>query len=128
MIKNTNEEYHVYQPHDGTCQYHATTEATIKMHERRLDKLEKVVEEIPRMQSKVNTLMSILLATMTILIAISTFSFIQLIDFKKTYDNDRNKLAEQTLLQERRYIDLIGSLSERITSLEHTDPYLKRDK
>jgi hypothetical protein len=101
--------------------------------EKRIDKLEEIVKDIPRMQARVHMLMYILIATMTILISISGFSFLQLLDFKKQYFADRADHAQlhsdQRLAQEQRYIDLIGKLGERVSKLEsnHAPKYFLPD-
>jgi hypothetical protein len=107
---------------DRICSEHGEQVEKNKSQERRLDKLDEIVKEIPRMQARVHMLMYILIATMTILISISGFSFLQLLDFKKTYFKDRQEHtqlhSEEALEQEQRYVDLINKLGNRISSLE----------
>ena len=109
---------------DKQCDMHADQVAMNALQERRIEKLEVVVEAIPRMQARVNTLMSIIIASMVVLISISGFSFLQLVDFKKVYFEDRKDHQElhasQALEQEKRYVDLINKLGNRVSLLEQT--------
>lgn len=107
---------------DKICPQHGEQIQMNKDQERRIDKLEEIVKDIPRMQARVHMLMYILIATMTILISISGFSFLQLIEFKKQYFADRQSHSEMhsevALEQEQRYVELINKLGQRVSSLE----------
>lgn len=107
---------------DRVCSEHGEQCQQNKDQEKRLDKLDEIVKDIPRMQARVHMLMYILIATMTILITISGFSFLELMKFKNTYYADRkehNQMhSEQALEQEQRYVDLINKLGQRVSSLE----------
>lgn len=101
---------------------YAEITAITHLQEDRIRALEDVVKEVPRMQARIHMLMYIMIASMTILISISGFSFLQLVDFKKVYFQDRHEHTEQhsvqQLQQEQRYIDLINKLGERVSILE----------
>ena len=107
---------------DKVCSEHGEQCQQNKDQEKRLDKLDEIVKDIPRMQARVHMLMYILIATMTVLISISGFSFLQLIEFKKTYFEDRVEHTQmhshQQLEQEKRYVDLINKLGNRVSTLE----------
>lgn len=93
-------------------------ELRVKNSEGDIDELKDIAKEVPKMQGRVNMLMTIMSSLMLILISISTFTFFQLMDFKETYFEDREADFETTLEQERRYIDLINKLGERVSSIE----------
>lgn len=101
---------------------YAEMTAVTHLQEDRIRALEDVVKEVPRMQARVHMLMYIMIASMTILISISGFSFLQLVDFKKIYFEDRHNHTElhstQRIQQEQRYIDLINKLGQRVSILE----------
>ncbi len=104
---------------DKICMYHAEHEKTNENQDKRLEKLEEVVNDaIPRMQGRVNLLIQIFVAGLILLISISGFSFLQLVDFKKQYAKDKQDIWERTLDSERRYVDLINSLGQKVTKLE----------
>ena len=107
---------------DKKCDEHGKEVERNDAQERRLNKLDEIVKDIPRMQARVHMLMYILIATMTVLISISGFSFLQLVEFKKTYFEDRVEHTQmhssQQLEQEQRYIDLINKLGNRLSTLE----------
>ncbi len=104
---------------DKVCMFHSEIESTNDNQDKRLEKLEEVVNDsIPRMQGRVNLLIQIFVAGLILLISISGFSFLQLLDFKKEYAEDKQELWERTLDQERRYVDLINSLGQKVTKLE----------
>ena len=107
---------------DKECKVHDKMFAEHNLQEDRIHALEEIVKDIPRMQARVHMLMYILIATMTILISISTFSFLQLLDFKAKYFEDRQEHTQlhsrQQLEQEQRYVDLINKLGNRVSSLE----------
>ncbi len=113
------------------CEEHAEILAEHNLDTKRIEELEKIVKEIPRMQARVHMLMCILIATMTILISISGFSFLQLVDFKKSYFADRQKHTErhsdETLEQEQRYITLINGLGNRVGTLEARNLFNKTE-
>lgn len=116
----------------GKCQAHAFVVAESAQNDKRIAALEVIVKDIPRMQARVHLLMYILIGTMTILISISCFSFLQLVDFKKTYFADRQKHqqvhSDETLQQEQRYVDLINKLGNRVGQLEARHIYEDRNK
>jgi len=101
------------------CMFHSEHENTNETQNKRLERLEEVVNDsIPRMQGRVNLLIQIFIGGLVLLTSISVFSFLQLLDFKSEYAIDKQANWERTLETERRYVDLINSLGQRITKLE----------
>ncbi len=115
----------------GDCQAHAFVVAEASLSDKRIAALEVIVKDIPRMQARVHMLMYILIGTMTILISVSCFSFLHLIDFKETYFTDRQAHQQlhsnEKLQQEQRYVDLINKLGQRVGQLEARNLYKNKD-
>ena len=107
---------------DKVCAEHGKEVERNDAQERRLNKIDEIIKEIPRMQARVHMLMYILIAGMTLLVSVSGFSFLQLVDFKKMYFEDRQEHtilhSAQRIEQEQRYIDLINKLGQRISRVE----------
>ena len=107
---------------DKVCSEHGEQCQQNKDQEKRLDKIDEIIKEIPRMQARVHMLMYILIAGMTLLVSVSGFSFLQLVDFKKMYFEDRQEHtllhSAQRIEQEQRYVDLINKLGQRISRVE----------
>lgn len=104
---------------DKICLSHSEVERANREQDKRLEKLEEVVHDaIPRMQGRMNLLIQIFIGGLILLVSISGFSFLQLLEFKAEYAADKSQTWERTLEQERRYVDLINNLGLRVTKLE----------